>query len=141
MSAATQPKAKPAGTEKASKPRTRKPAVKDYSKTKEFQTVRDALQLAVASAAGAVALDALLLSQIDEYMDLWVQRQMLRDEFRAKGVTVFDERGRASENRSISLGIQTSKLMAALRKEMGLVSDPSCPSNAGPAENDEDDEL
>lgn len=97
-------------------------ARKLYDRTNEYKALKKALELAIRESGGAP--DEIQLSQIDEYMDLWVQRKLLRDEVRTKGVTVYDERGRAMENRSISLGIQTSKLMAALRKELGLVKEP-----------------
>lgn len=114
----------------------KKPARKQYDRTNEYKALKKALELAIRESGGA--LDEIQISQIDEYMDLWVQRKLLRDEVRAKGVTVYDERGRAMENRSISLGIQTSKLMAALRKELGLVKEPVPILGT---EGEEDDEL
>lgn len=114
----------------------RKPSKKQYDRTNEYKALKKALELAIRESGGAP--DEIQLSQIDEYMDLWVQRKLLRDEVRTKGVTVYDERGRAMENRSISLGIQTSKLMAALRKELGLVKEPVPILGT---EGEEDDEL
>ena len=126
----------PEGSASGGTAKKKKPARKLYDRTNEYKALKKALELAVRESGGAP--DEIQLSQIDEYMDLWVQRKLLRDEVLAKGVTVYDERGRAMENRSISLGIQTSKLMAALRKELGLVREPVPDLGTG---EDEDDEL
>lgn len=61
--------------------------------------------------------------KVDEYMDFWLRRQMLRDDVVARGLTVIDERGRVTENRSVSLEIQVSRQMLALFTAMGFKSE------------------
>lgn len=118
----------------------RKTPLKDYSKTKAFQTVREALVTKACVELGA--LDPLQLDRIDEIMDLWCQRQMLRDDVRRRGPTVLDERGRESENRCISLGLQVSKQILELYKALGLVTEPAKPAQGkNETEEFEDDEL
>lgn len=133
-------KAAKAPTKKAAAtPRKRKPVVKDYSKTKEFKTVREALVTKACAELGA--LDPLQLDRIDEIMDLWCQRQLLRDDVRKRGPTVLDERGRESENRCISLGLQVSKQILELYKALGLVTEPTkAAQGKSVADDDEEDD-
>lgn len=135
-------KAAKAPTKKATAtPRKRKPVVKDYSKTKEFKTVREALVTKACVELGA--LDPLQLDRIDEIMDLWCQRQLLRDDVRKRGPTVLDERGRESENRCISLGLQVSKQILELYKALGLATEPAkaAPDKNAADDDEEDDDL
>lgn len=132
------------GAAKKTAPRRRSAAVKDYAKTKEFKAVRETLLAKAGAELGA--LDPLQLDRIDEIMDLWCQRQMLRDDVRKRGPTVLDERGRESENRCISLGLQVSKQILELYKALGLQSEPARETQgrrgtAPEPEADEDDEL
>ena len=128
------------GGKTASKKKTakkRKRPVKAYARTKEFQTVRAALIAKATDALGE--LDPLQLDRVDEIMDLWCQRQMLRDDVRRRGPTVLDERGRESENRCISLGLQVSKQILELYKALGLVAEPAR-AQQGKADAEEIDE-
>ena len=136
---------KDAGT-KAERPRRARkaPAVKDYSKTKAYTVMREALQTKACVELGA--LDPLQIDRIEEIMDLWCQRQMLRDNVHRRGPTVFDERGREVENRCISLGLQVSKQILELYKSLGLVVDPQDKKGAKKTDqsddwDEEDDEL
>lgn len=58
--------------------------------------------------------------KVNEYMDFWVRRQQLRADVEDRGLLVTDDRGRVSENRSISLEIQVSRQMLALFTTMGF---------------------
>lgn len=60
------------------------------------------------------------IDKVDEYMDFWVRRCELRDDVNERGLTVTDERGRVSENRSVSLEIQVSRQMLALFTALGF---------------------
>lgn len=126
---------KPSPKKKTAKKRKR--PVKAYARTKEFQTVRAALIAKATDALGE--LDPLQLDRVDEIMDLWCQRQMLRDDVRRRGPTVLDERGRESENRCISLGLQVSKQILELYKALGLVTEPAR-AQQGKADAEEIDE-
>lgn len=75
--------------------------------------------------------------KVDEYMDFWVRRQELRDDIARRGLTVVDERGRLSENRSVSLEIQVSRQMLAIFSALGFKED----ALAAAGRSDDDDEL
>lgn len=90
---------------------------RDYRKTKAFRTLRDAMleKLALRGQKETAYID-----KVDEYMDFWVRRCELRDDVDARGLTVTDERGRLSENRSVSLELQVSRQMLALFTALGF---------------------
>lgn len=73
--------------------------------------------------------------KVDEYMDFWVRRQELRADVAKRGLRVIDERGRVSENRSVSLEIQVSRQMLALFTAMGFKPDAL---NGGDSDDDDD---
>lgn len=56
----------------------------------------------------------------DEYMDFWTRRQELKRDIAERGLTVVDDRGRQSENRSVSLEIQVSRQMLTLWNALGF---------------------
>lgn len=92
----------------------------DYRKKKAFKLLRAAMIEKLASRG----LDqTAYIDKIDEYMDFWVRRCELRDDVAARGLTVTDERGRLSENRSVSLEIQVSRQMLALFTALGFKPD------------------
>ena len=80
----------------------------DYRKTKDFKALRAAMleKLALRGLEETAYTD-----KVDEYMDFWVRRCELRDDVADRGLTIEDDRGRLSENRSVSLEIQTSRQM------------------------------
>lgn len=71
--------------------------------------------------------------KVEEYMDFWVRRQELRDDVAERGLTVVDDRGRVSENRSVSLEIQVSRQMLNLFTALGFD-----PDDVKPPEDDDD---
>lgn len=101
--------AKPKNSNKAE---PKAPRVKDWRKVKAYAEQREALK--AARLAAGYELDALTLDRIEQYLEFWCQKQMLAEDVRKRGPVVSDDRGRLSENRSISLGLQTSKQMLAL---------------------------
>lgn len=72
--------------------------------------------------------------KVSEYLDFWVLHQELKADIQERGLTVMDERGRESENRSISLSIQVSRQMLNIYTALGFKSDV-------PKGGDPDDEL
>ena len=91
--------------------------MKDYRRTKEYRELRESL-LANLRSRG---LDAQCYTdKVDEYMDFWVRRKELRDDISSRGLIVIDERGRSSENRSVSLEVQVSRQMLAIFSTLGL---------------------
>lgn len=89
----------------------------DIKKTKAYRELRKALldNLAARSLDSKAYTD-----KVDEYMDFWVRRRELRDDVAERGLTVVDDRGRLSENRSVSLEVQVSRQMMALFNALGL---------------------
>lgn len=61
--------------------------------------------------------------KVDEYMDFWLRRRALRDDVETRGLTVMDDRGRVSENRSVSLEVQVSRQMLAIFNALGFKPD------------------
>lgn len=104
---------------------------KDYRRTKAFRTLRAAM-LEKLSQRGMD--DTAYIDKVDEYMDFWVRRCELRDDVAERGLTVTDERGRLSENRSVSLEIQVSRQMLALFNALGFKPDEF---GGGSCDNDE----
>lgn len=103
---------------------------KDWRKCREYKSVRQEILKAL---GGKGVVDSLTLSRLDEYMDFWVLRHQLQDDIAVRGLYVSDDRGRISENRSVSLSIQASRQMSAISAALGLV--------IGAARLEEADEL
>ena len=105
-------------------------AAKDWRKCREYKAVRNEI---LDGLGGKAVVDPLTLSRLDEYMDFWVLRHQLQDDVTARGLFVTDDRGRVSENRSVSLSIQASRQMSAIAAALGL--------SIGAARLEEADEL
>lgn len=58
--------------------------------------------------------------KVEEYMEFWARRQELAADIRERGLSVMDERGRITENRSVSLEIQVSRQMLAIFTALGF---------------------
>lgn len=92
-------------------------SVNDVRKTKAYKELRKALLDDLA----ARGLDTKAYTdKVDEYMDFWARRRELRDDVAERGLTVMDDRGRVSENRSVSLEVQVSRQMLALFTALGF---------------------
>ena len=90
---------------------------KNFRQCKSFRTLKQAMldNLAARGLDHNVYTD-----KVEEYMNLWVLQQKLDADIDQRGLTVTDDRGRQTENRSISLKIQTSKQMLALFNALGF---------------------
>lgn len=107
---------------------------KAYARRKEYAELRQAMLDSLA----ARGLDAeMYRDKVREYMDFWVRRQELRDDIAKRGLTVMDDRGRLSENRSVSLEIQVSRQMLAIFATLGFKED----ALASGSRSEDDDEL
>lgn len=106
----------------------------DYRKRKVYRELRAAM---LANLAARDLNDDVYRDKVDEYLDFWVRRQELRDDIVRRGLTVVDERGRLSENRSVSLEIQVSRQMLAIFSTLGFKED----ALAAAGRSDDDDEL
>lgn len=77
--------------------------------------------------------------KVDEYMDLWWQRMMLKEDIEFRGVTVYDKkRETAVENRSVSLEVQVSRQMLAIYTALGF---KDISASAKVTSGGEDDDL
>ena len=92
--------------------------MKDYRKTEQYKTLREALFSALEQRG---TLSPVTGDKVEEYMDFWALRQTLRDDVKARGLTVTDERGRVMENRSVSLGVQVARQMMDILRLLDLV--------------------
>ena len=107
---------------------------KAYARRREYAELRQAMLENLA----ARGLDAeMYRDKVREYMDFWVRRQELRDDIAKRGLTVMDDRGRLSENRSVSLEIQVSRQMLAIFSTLGFKED----ALASGSRSEDDDEL
>lgn len=106
----------------------------NYERRKDYRELRQSMlqNLIERGLGGDVYRD-----KVQEYMDLWVRRQKLRDDIARRGLTVTDDRGRLMENRSVSLEIQVSRQMLAIFTTLGFKAD----ALAAAARGDDDDEL
>lgn len=107
---------------------------KAYARRREYAELRQAMLENLA----ARGLDAeMYRDKVREYMDFWVRRQELRDDIAKRGLTVMDDRGRLSENRSVSLEIQVSRQMMAIFATLGFKED----ALSSGSRSEDDDEL
>lgn len=90
---------------------------RDYRKTKDFLSLKRSM-LDVLARRGLE--ETAYTDKVEEYLDFWVRRRELRDDVDGRGLTVEDDRGRLSENRSVSLEIQTSRQMLAIFTALGF---------------------
>lgn len=91
------------------------------AKTKAYTELKQAL-LDNLDSRGMV--EQMYLDKVDEYMDLWEQRILLKKDIEERGLTIYDEKkGWTSENRSVSLEVQVSRQMLALYKALGFTAD------------------
>lgn len=94
--------------------------MKDITKSKAYHSLRSAMLESLKTRG----LDSKAYTdKVDEYMDFWSRRRELRDDVAARGLTVMDERGRISENRSVSLEVQVSRQMLAIFTALGFKPD------------------
>lgn len=107
-----------------------RPGPKDWRKSKAYKDVRREI---LSSLERGQPVDALTLSRVDEYMDFWALWHQLQDDIATRGLYVTDERGRTTENRSVSLSIQASRQMGAIGAALGLT--------IGAERSTEEDEL
>lgn len=93
---------------------------KNWKQTKAFRELRESLRTELTSRGltGKIYQD-----KLEEYLDFWCRRQELKADVAARGLTVMDDRGRISENRSISLEIQVSRQMLTIFTALGFKPD------------------
>lgn len=105
----------------------------DQRKGKEYKALRQSLLECLRKRG----VDSVLYrDKVDEYMDFWILHKELQRDIRERGMVVFDDRNRPSENRSISLDIQVSRQMLALFTAMGFKPEDLAGGNGG-----DDDDL
>lgn len=95
--------------------------MKDYRRSDQYRTLRESMFEALEQRG---ALTPLAADKVEEYLDFWVQRQQLREDVRSRGLTVTDERGRPTENRSVSLGVQVARQMMDILRYLNLTQLP-----------------
>lgn len=93
------------------------PRKKNFRQSKDYRTLKQAM-LADLEIRGLK--ETIYTDKVEEYMDFWVLRQELKADVAHRGLTVTDDRGRQTENRSISLAVQVSRQMMTLFSAMGF---------------------
>lgn len=119
--------------EKSARPGKPAERVKDYRRTRAYRDLQESLLRCLALRG---IDEGLYRDKVQEYMDFWVRRQELRDDIARRGLTVTDDRGRLTENRSVSLEIQVSRQMLAIFSTLGFKEDALAAGRG-----DDDDEL
>lgn len=89
----------------------------DYRRSERYKTLRAALFEALEAEGNLTPVTS---DKVDEYMDFWVQRQQLHEDVARRGLIVTDERGRTTENRSVSLGIQVARQMLEILRLLDI---------------------
>ena len=90
---------------------------KDWRKTKQYRELKKSM-LDNLEARGL--LEKAYTDKVDEYLDFWVRRQELQTDVAERGLSVIDDRGRITENRSVSLEIQVARQMLAVWTALGF---------------------
>lgn len=104
---------------------------------KKPETIRKEMRRSMIDNLEARGLvEPIYTDMVEEYMELWDRRRILSEDVKERGVTVYDSRGRETENRSISLGIQVSKQMLSIYAALGF-KDQAASAVAGGGEDDE----
>lgn len=93
---------------------------KDWSKTKAYKQLAKSLRESL-DARGLTS--KVYEDKLEEYLDFWCRRQELKADVAERGLTVMDDRGRITENRSISLEIQVSRQMLTIFTALGFKAD------------------
>lgn len=96
---------------------TEQPKSKDFRQTKAYRALRRDL---LSSLAERGLDQEVYLDKVREYLDFWVRLQKLNADVDLRGLTVTDDRGRQTENRSVSLSVQVSRQMMALFTALGF---------------------
>lgn len=90
---------------------------KDWRKTKQYRELKKSM-LDNLEARGL--LEKAYTDKVDEYLDFWVRRQELQTDVAERGLSVMDDRGRITENRSVSLEVQVARQMLAVWTALGF---------------------
>lgn len=90
---------------------------RDWRKSTAYRRLEEDLERNLESRG---LVEQVYRDKLDEYLDFWILHKELLEDIRERGMTVMDERGRVSENRSISLAIQASRQMLALYQALGF---------------------
>lgn len=89
----------------------------DWKKTKQYRELKSSM-LDNLEARGL--MEKAYTDKVSEYLDFWCRRQELRADVAERGLTVVDDRGRITENRSVSLEVQVSRQMLAIWTVLGF---------------------
>lgn len=102
----------------------------DYRRTKEYRRLRADLT-ANLEARGLV--EAVYRDKVQEYLDLWIRRRQLAADIEERGITIFDRAKQTwTENRSVTLELQTSRQMLAIYNALGFREQPGSGRSAEP---------
>ena len=93
------------------------PKKTDWRKTKKYAALKNSM---LENLETRGLLEKAYTDKVDEYLDFWVRRQELQTDVAERGLSVMDDRGRITENRSVSLEIQVARQMLAVWTALGF---------------------
>lgn len=106
----------------------------EVRKSKAFRSLKQSM---VDSLDARGLCEDIYRDKVDEYMEFWARRQELAADIRERGLSVIDDRGRVTENRSVSLEIQVSRQMLAIFAALGFKDEAGKVGRAGCFDDDE----
>lgn len=106
----------------------------DIRRGKIFKTLKNSM---LESLEARGLCEDIYRDKVDEYMEFWARKQELAADIRERGLSVYDDRGRLSENRSVSLEIQVSRQMLAIFTALGFKDDAAKGKLGGGYDDDE----
>ena len=105
----------------------------EIRKTKAFKTLKKSMLESLESRG---LCEDIYRDKVDEYMEFWARKQELAEDIKERGLSVYDERGRLTENRSVSLEIQVSRQMLAIFTALGYKDEAAKGGAGGFADDD-----
>lgn len=106
----------------------------DVRRSKAFRTLKKSM---VESLEARGLCEDIYRDKVEEYMEFWARKQELAEDIRERGLSVYDDRGRLTENRSVSLEIQVSRQMLAIFTALGFKDDAAKSKFGGGFDDDE----
>lgn len=106
----------------------------EVRRSRAFKTLKKSM---VESLEARGLCEDIYRDKVDEYMEFWARKQELAADIRERGLSVCDERGRVTENRSVSLEIQVSRQMLAIFTALGFKDEAGKSGRVGGFDDDE----
>lgn len=105
----------------------------EYEKTSTYKKIKKAMlgDLRLRGLTSAVYTD-----KVQEYMDFWVQLQLLKEDVQTRGVTVETAQGKIGENKNVAMCVTVAKQMQSIVTFMGFKPDTMSAAKTQVAEDE-----